>query len=99
MRDIQTLPDPTTPHDDDLRARAVTRLKAKRDFHAHLLVYVLVNGFLVLIWAVTNPDGLFWPIFPMLGWGIGVVMNAWDVYARRELTEQEIAREMRRLRR
>ena len=28
---------------------------------------------------MTGADGLCWPVFPMVGWGIGVVMNAWDV--------------------
>ena len=31
------------------RDRAVQRIKRRRDFHAHFLVYVLVNGFVVLI--------------------------------------------------
>src|SRR5262252_5711940 len=35
-----------------VRDQAVTQLKKRRDFHAHLLVYVLVNAFLVVIWAV-----------------------------------------------
>jgi len=63
------------------RDRAVQRLKKRRDFRAHLLVYVLVNGFVVLIWAA---------------WGIGLVLNAWDVYWRREITEQDIRHEMER---
>jgi hypothetical protein len=73
----------------------VQRLK-KRDFHGHLLVYALVNAFLVVIWVVTGPHGFFWPVFPMVGWGIGVVMNAWDVYWRPEITEQDIEHEMKR---
>lgn len=40
---------------DVLRDRAIKRLKKRRDFSAHLLVYVLVNAFLVVIWALTNP--------------------------------------------
>jgi 2TM domain-containing protein len=92
----------TTPADDStretsLRDRAVKRLKKRRDFRAHLLVYTLVNAFLVLIWAMTSPDNFFWPIFPMVGWGIGVVMNAWDVYVAQDFTEEEVHREMQRL--
>ena len=80
-----------TPHD-----KAVQRLKKRRDFHGHLLVYLLVNAFLVAIWAVTDSHGFFWPVFPIVGWGIGVVMNAWDVYWRREITGQDIQHEMER---
>ena len=77
------------------RDKAVQRLKKRRDFRAHLLVYVLVNGFVVLIWAITG-SGFFWPVFPMAAWGIGLVLNAWDVYWRRDITETDVQREMRR---
>jgi hypothetical protein len=83
--------------EQDLRERAVERLKKKRDFHTHVFIYVAVNAFLVVIWAVTG-SGYFWPIFPMLGWGIGVLANAWDVYGRRPISEDEIRREADRLR-
>jgi len=78
------------------RDRAVQRIKRRRDFHAHFLVYVLVNGFVVLIWAITGADGFFWPVFPIAAWGIGLVMNARDVYWRREITEQDIKHELER---
>jgi hypothetical protein len=74
--------------------KAIARLKKRRDFHGHLLVYVLVNAFLVAIWAVTTPNVFFWPVFPIAGWGIGLIMNAWDVYWRHEITEADIRREM-----
>src|SRR5688572_27507299 len=35
--------------DDALRDAAVTRLRKKRDFGMHALIYLLVNGFLVVI--------------------------------------------------
>jgi uncharacterized ion transporter superfamily protein YfcC len=85
-------------NEQQLREQAVQRLKKKRDFHTHLLMYVAVNAFLVVIWAVTSA-GFFWPIFPILGWGIGLVANAWDVYGRKPISEEEIRRESDRLRR
>jgi 2TM domain-containing protein len=78
------------------RDRATTHLKKRRDFLGHLLVYVLVNTFIVVIWAVTGANGFFWPVFPIAGWGIGVVMNAWDVYWRHDITEADIQHEMER---
>jgi 2TM domain len=84
----------------ELREQAVESLKRKRDFRTHIFMYVLVNVMLVGIWAITSGgDDFFWPIFPILGWGIGVAANAWDVYGRRAITEDEIAREADRLRR
>jgi hypothetical protein len=82
---------------NDLREQAVARLKKKRDFKTHLLMYVSVNAMLVAIWAITSDGGMFWPIFPILGWGIGVVANAWEVYGRKPITEEEIQREAERL--
>lgn len=75
--------------------QAVVRLRRRSAFHAHLLAYVLVNACLVVTWAVTGV-AFFWPIFPLLGWGIGVAFNAWDVY-RPPISEDRIRREMDRL--
>ena len=84
------------PPEPDARERALKRLKKRRDFTGHLLVYVLVNSFLVAVWAVTSA-GFFWPMFPMVGWGIGVVMQAWELWHGEEVTEAQIAREMKRV--
>jgi len=80
----------------DLRERALKRLKKKHDFHIHLVIYLMVNGLLVAVWAMTSPP-FFWPIFPLVGWGIGVVANAWDAYGSDEPTERQVNREMVRL--
>jgi 2TM domain len=81
----------------DLREQAVAQLKKKRDFRSHVFIYVAVNAMLVAVWAVTGAD-FFWPIFPILGWGVGVAANAWDVYGRKPIGEDEIQRETERLR-
>lgn len=96
-----TLAAEATPAGDDaeLRQRAIKRLKKRRDFHSHLLVYLLVNGFIVVIWAMTGSPGFFWPIFPIVGWGIGLALNAWDVYSKDTFTEDQIDREIRHLHR
>jgi hypothetical protein len=86
-----------TDEASDLREQAVLRIKKKRDFAAHVLAYVLVNGFLIVLWYATS-HGFFWPIFPLFGWGIGLIFHGWDVY-RGEPTEAEIDREMSRLQR
>ena len=80
----------------DLREQAIERLKKKRDFRAHVFIYVAVNAMLVAIWAIVG-GGFFWPIFPILGWGVGVAANAWDVYGRKPIGEDEIRRETERL--
>jgi 2TM domain len=88
--DDTRLPDPET---EDVRKLALERLKKKSDFRTHLLVYVLVNAMLIGIWAATG-TGFFWPIFVILGWGIGVVLNGWDVYRRPFPTQAQIEHEI-----
>ena len=80
-----------------IRARALRHLKKRRDFAGHAIVYLLVNSFLVAIWTITS-GGFFWPMFPIIGWGIGVVMNGWDVWRGDEFTEEPITHEMQRIR-
>jgi hypothetical protein len=87
----------TTARDAELRDRAVKRLKKRRDFYAHVMVYLLVNAFLVIIWWMTSPGGFFWPVFPIVGWGIGVVMNAWDVYVAQDISEEDIQHEIEQM--
>jgi hypothetical protein len=82
--------------DSDLRKRALERLKKKRDFAAHVVTYLAVNGFIIAIWAFTSDGGFFWPIFPIGGWGIGLFFHGWDVYYGGP-TEDDITREMNRL--
>jgi hypothetical protein len=83
--------------EDQLREQAISQLKKKRDFKTHLLMYVLINAMLVVIWAISDSD-FFWPIFVIGGWGIGLVANAWEVWGRKPITEDEIRRETDRMR-
>jgi len=88
---------PYTTVDTSVRDRAVRRLKKRREFHAHILVYALVNTTLVMVWFLTGEHGFFWPIFPIAFWGIGVVMNGWDVYHGDDFSEEAIQREMHKI--
>ena len=59
----------------DLPARRVRRSAASSDdFRSHLSAFVTVQVLLVTIWALTGM-GYFWPVWPMPGWGIGVVSH------------------------
>ena len=88
----------TEPIPDDIRELALERLKKQQDFRAHLLVFTLVNAMVWGIWAVTG-SGFPWPVFVTGAWGIGLVMNAWEAFWRRPISEAAVQREMERLRR
>src|SRR5437016_6041215 len=60
--------------ENELRERASARLKKKDEFAHHLLAFVLVNGLLVVVWALTG-HGFFWPAFPWPDWGIGLTFH------------------------
>jgi hypothetical protein len=102
-----TVTDPSdqlvTSDEEELREQALLRVRKRRDFKSHVVVYVVVNSVLWGIWAIIGlaSDGGTswpWPIFPTLLWGIGLVLNGWDAYLRRPITQAEVDEEMRRLR-
>jgi fatty acid desaturase len=80
---------------DDPRQQARKRLEKRRDFSAHVVAYVVVNAMLIGIWAISGA-GYFWPAWVLLGWGVGLALNAWDVFFRRPITEADIDREVQR---
>jgi hypothetical protein len=89
-------PQPSTqPANGDARSAAVKRIKEKRDFRTHVAVYLIVNLFLIGIWWFSG-RGYFWPIWVILGWGVGVALNAWQIFFDRPISDEDIEREMRR---
>ncbi|MGV1007675.1 MAG: 2TM domain-containing protein [Dermatophilaceae bacterium] len=101
MTNDPSLPDGSdqpAPYDDVLRQRALKSLKAKQDFRAHLTSYLVVNGFLVALWAVTG-RGYFWPIWPILGWGIGLLFHGLSLRWSDSPTQAQINAEADRIRR
>lgn len=81
MEPTQTTPD----RDPNLWKQA----KARVGFKMHLRSYLIINAGLWLIWAlssfVMHSSGhvgfVFpWPLFAMLGWGIGLASHYFQVY-------------------
>jgi class 3 adenylate cyclase len=52
----------------------------RQSFKIHLTLYLLVNVLLIGIWAASG-GGYFWPVWPILGWGIGVAAHGAPVIA------------------
>ena len=49
---------------------------AERALQTHAAVYVLVNLMLIGIWAAAGA-GYFWPIWPIMGWGLAVGLQGY----------------------
>ena len=59
--------------------RAKKRVEALRRFYIHVGVYVLVNLLLFLINITASPESL-WFFWPLVGWGIAVILHAFSVF-------------------
>ena len=78
---------------------AKKRVKAQKEFYVHLAVYICVNAFLVLIWAFPAGGGFPWFVFPLGGWGIGIVFHALDVFVFSQRADRSaIEREVEKIR-
>jgi len=71
---------------EEQRDEKLWRLAKKRaDFQRSLASYFIVNAFLWLIWWFTAGrhgvnKGMPWPLWSMLGWGIGLLFQYMDAY-------------------
>lgn len=64
--------------------------KARAAFKTHLSTYIIVNSMLWLIWLFTGGIKSYpWPVWPTLGWAIGLIANYFDVYKFRNTAEKE----------
>ena len=62
-----------------LEERADRHVRRLQGFYAHLAAYVGVNAMLVVINLLTSP-GVFWAIWPILGWGVKLGAHAVAVF-------------------
>lgn len=75
--------------------RAKTRVEKKRKYRADLMGYVVINAFLIVVWAITG-RGYFWPGWVLGVWGVFLLLSAWDLFFRREVTHEDVERELHR---
>jgi len=60
-----------------------TIARKRSGFRRHLFAYIVVNSFLWLLWAIMgngSGDGIPWPAWSSIGWGIGLAFNYADAY-------------------
>jgi hypothetical protein len=66
------MPDDTNHDPAYIRARK--RVEELRGFYIHLAMYLTVNLGLFILNIATNP-GALWFFWPLIGWGIGVLIH------------------------
>ena len=69
--------------------------KLKVEFKIHLVVYFAVNILLAIINLTLTPE-YFWVIWPVMGWGLGIIIHGVNVHfsASLNLKERMIEKEM-----
>ena len=81
-----------TPSDTQLHQLAHKRV----EFRTHLAVYLITNTACWIIWFLTG-RGYIWPVWPMAGWGIGVVFHyVFDYRSSRLFSEEEEFRKLKK---
>jgi hypothetical protein len=56
---------------------------ARTAFVVHARTYVVVNGFLVAVWALSTGLGsYFWPAWVIVSWGLALVLHSMATFAR-----------------
>ena len=71
---------PTGMSEEQIYEQAKKRVTKKKGFYVHLTVYICVNIILVLIWAFAAGGGFPWFIFPIVGWGIAIIIHGVSVF-------------------
>jgi len=70
--------------------------RKKVDFRIHFVVYCVTIGALWIIWFATG-SSYMWPVWPMIGWGIGLVFHyLFDYKSSRFLSEEEEYQKLKR---
>lgn len=80
--------------DKELYKTAKRRVIAKKGFKIHLVVYIAVS---ILLFVISKTGNQNWWIYPVLGWGIGVVTHGVSLYSALG-TSKEIQKELELLR-
>jgi hypothetical protein len=65
--------------DPILYKKAENRVEEIKGYYIHLAIYVLVNIFLFLLNALTNPSE-WWFYWTTFGWGIGILAHTFATF-------------------
>ncbi|MGV0811350.1 DUF1707 domain-containing protein [Mycolicibacterium boenickei] len=79
---------------NDPRRRAAQERAARLSVRIHLAAYVAGSLLMLGIWLAVGLGGggwYFWPVWPIMGWGIGVASHAIPIWAHGSMSPARIA--------
>ncbi len=77
------------------REREARQIRRRRGFLVHAAIWAAVNVMLVVIWALSG-GGHPWFLYPLLGWGIGLVAHGAAAFLVADTDDIVLEREQRR---
>ena len=63
----------------EVKQEQMSNSQQRKGFKSHLFSFLAINCFLVMLNQVVSP-GYFWAIYPILGWGLGLLLHGMKVY-------------------
>jgi hypothetical protein len=78
------------------REREARQILKRRAFYLHLAVFVAVQVMLFAVWALVG-GGFPWFLFPLMGWGIGLVAHGATAFLMSNPNDIVLEREQKRL--
>lgn len=82
---------------DKVQDEALLKVAKKRAAaKMSLVIYLVINAFLVGLWIVTTGTrSYFWPMWPMIGWGLAITFQFVDAFVTNGIFSED--REFERL--
>jgi 2TM domain len=75
--------------------QAALQIQRWRDFGSQVFAYVIGNIVFIVVWAAQG-RGFFWPIYPLLVWGLGLSVQHFSVVIRGQITDEDVRRKLNR---
>ena len=86
--------------EEEIYKQARKRVEDKKGFYIHLGTYIVINAALVIIWALSGA-GYPWFVWPLFGWGVGLIFHFLSVFVFDKGTaweQREVEKEAERIR-
>jgi hypothetical protein len=81
--------------EQEIRVQIVRRMRARLGFIWHAVVFFMANITMIFINLRFSPD-TWWFVWPLGGWGAGLILHAFAVFGGPALSEAAIQAEVQR---